>query len=71
MEHTLKNDAKKWSYFNDLAPQNGAPRKYTGFQGRIPCIDVRMGLWAQNAYLAKDWAKRDIFLVKKKNKIHH
>ena len=37
-----------------MAPTSGAPRKYTRFQGRIPCIDARMGLWAQNAYLAKN-----------------
>ena len=27
-----------------MAQKNGAPRKYTGFQGRIPCIDARIGL---------------------------
>lgn len=58
----MKNDAKKWSYFNDLAPKSGAPRKYTGFQGRIPCIDARMGLWAQSAYLAKDWARNGVIV---------
>ena len=44
MEHLLENDANKWSTFVKMAQKNGAPRKYTGFQGRIPCIDARIGL---------------------------
>lgn len=27
-----------------MAQKMEAPRKYTGFQGRIPCIDARIGL---------------------------
>lgn len=30
--------------YNIGTPLFGAPRKYTGFQGRIPCIDARIGL---------------------------
>lgn len=45
-----------------MAPKSGAPRKYTRFQGRIPCIDARMGLWAQNAYLAKDWGRSGVIV---------
>ena len=43
MEYLLQSDAQKWRYFDDLAPKNGAPRKYTEVQGRILCIDARMG----------------------------
>ena len=45
-----------------MTPINGVHRKYTGFQGRIPCIDARMGLWAQNAYLAKDWGRSGVIV---------
>ena len=48
--------------FVKMAPKSGAPRKYTRFQGRIPCIDARMGLWAQNAYLAKDWGRSGVIV---------
>lgn len=71
LEPLLENDANKWSHFNDWAPKSEAPRKYTEFQGRITCIDARMVMWAQSAYLAKDWARRDILSVKMKNKIHY
>jgi hypothetical protein len=60
MEHLLKSDTKKWSTY-----------KIYRVSGEIPCIDARMGLWAQSAYLAKDWARRDILSVKMKNKIHY
>ena len=43
MEYLLQSDAKKWRHFDDLAPKSGAPRKYTEVQGRILCIDARMG----------------------------
>jgi hypothetical protein len=71
LEHLLENNANKWSTFVKMTQKSGAPRKYTGFQRRIPCLDARMGMWAQSAYLAKDWARRDIFSVKMKNKIHY
>lgn len=58
----MKSDAKKWRHFDDLAPKSGAPIKYTGFQGKIPCIDARMGLWAQSAYLAKDWVRSGVIV---------
>ena len=45
-----------------MTPINGVHRKYIGFQGKIPCIDVRMGLWAQNAYLAKDWGRSGVIV---------
>lgn len=60
----MQSDTKKWRHFDDLAPKSGAPVKYTGFQGRIPCLDVRMGLWAQNAYLAKDRARSGVIIGK-------
>ena len=44
MEHLLENNANKWSTFVKMAQKNGAPRKYTGFKGRIPYIDARIGL---------------------------
>ncbi len=62
MEHLLENDVNKWSTFVKMAPKSGAPIKYTGFQGGIPCIDVRMGLWAQSAYLAKDWVRSGVIV---------
>ena len=45
-----------------MTPKSGVPIKYTGFQWRIPCIDARMGLWAQSAYLAKDWARNGVIV---------
>lgn len=45
-----------------MTPKSGAPIKYTGFQGRIPCIDARMGLWAQSAYLAKAWVRSGVIV---------
>lgn len=47
-----------------MMPINGAPRKYTEVQGRIPCIDARIGLWAQSAYLAKGWASGGMIVGK-------
>lgn len=44
MECLLENDANYGSTFVKMTPKNGAPRKYTGFQGRIPCIDARIRL---------------------------
>lgn len=44
MESLLENDANYWNPFVKKTPKNGTPRKYTGFQGRIPCIDARIGL---------------------------
>ena len=44
MEYLLDNGANKWSIFVKKTQKNGAPRKYTGFQGRKPCIDARIGL---------------------------
>lgn len=64
MEYLLENDANKWSAFVKMAPKSGAPVKYTGFQERISCIDARILMWAQSAYLAKGWARRDILSVK-------
>lgn len=45
-----------------MTPKSGAPIKYTGFQWRIPCIDARMGLWAQSAYLAKAWVRSGVIV---------
>lgn len=45
-----------------MTPKSGVPIKYTGFQGSIPCIDARMGLWAQSAYLAKNWARNGVIV---------
>ena len=35
MEHLLKNDVKKWSYFDDMAPKSGVPIWKRGFRGLI------------------------------------
>lgn len=43
--------------YNIGTPLFGAHVKYTGFQGRIPCLDAQMVMWTQSAYLAKDWAR--------------
>lgn len=44
MQRLLENDANYWSTFVKKTPKNAVPRKYTGVQGRIPCIDARTGL---------------------------
>ena len=36
MEHLLKNDVKKWSYFDDMAPKSGVPIWKRGFRGLCP-----------------------------------
>lgn len=36
MEHLLKNDANKWSYFDDMAPKSGVPIWKRGFRGLCP-----------------------------------
>ena len=35
MEHLLKNDVKKWSYFDDMAPKSGVPIWKRGFRGLV------------------------------------
>ena len=55
MEHLLKNDAKKWSYFDDMAPKSGVPFQKVlqkvehlyiigGFRGLFPLTSCTKGL---------------------------
>ena len=39
MEHLLKNDAKKWSYFDDMAPKSGVLIWKRGFRGLCPLTE--------------------------------
>ena len=44
MEHLLKNDVKKWSYFDDMAPKSGVPIWKRGFRGLCPLTGCTKGL---------------------------
>lgn len=44
MEHFLKNDVKKWSYFDDMAPKSGVPIWKRGFSGLCPLTGCTKGL---------------------------
>lgn len=43
MEHLLKSDAKKWSYFDDMAPKSGAPIWKRGFRGLCTLTECTRG----------------------------
>ena len=40
----MKNDVKKWSYFDDMAPKSGVPIWKRGFRGLCPLTGCTKGL---------------------------
>lgn len=44
MKHLLKSDAKKWSYFDDVAPKSEAPIWKRGFRGLCTLNGCTKGL---------------------------
>lgn len=44
LEHLLKIDAKKWSYFDYMAPKSGVPIWKRGFRGLCPLTECMKGL---------------------------
>lgn len=55
MEHLLKSDAKKWSYFDDMAPKSGAPIWKRGFRGLCPLTECTKGLVGTKCVSGEGW----------------